>query len=207
MQILFVLNLIGTIAFAVSGAIIGIQKKMDIFGVAVLGLTTAVGGGILRDLILNITPPAAFTNPVFAIVAIAVSIITFIRPTRLSVEKMRSVYEKMLLILDSVGLGLFTVVGIQVAKTSSGATNLFMETFVGVLTGVGGGLMRDIFAGETPSIFVKHFYACASIVGAWICVVLWPYFGSDASMFIGAASIVLLRLLAAHYYWSLPKAK
>ena len=158
MQILFVLNLIGTIAFAVSGAIIGIQKMMDIFGVAVLGLTTAVGGGILRDLILNITPPAAFTNPVFAIVAIAVSIITFIRPTRLSVEKMRSVYEKMLLIMDSVGLGLFTVVGIQVAKTSSGATNLFMETFVGVLTGVGGGLMRDIFAGETPAIFVKYFY-------------------------------------------------
>ena len=207
MQIHLALELIGTMAFAVSGAIIGIQKKMDIFGVAILGLTTAVGGGILRDLILNITPPAAFRNPVFAITAIAVSIITFLKPARSSVKKIGSVYEKMLLIMDSVGLGFFTVIGIQVAKSSSDVTNLFMETFVGVLTGVGGGLLRDIFAGYTPSIFVKDFYACASIVGAWLCVLLWPYLGSSVSMFIGAVSIVLLRLLASHYHWSLPKAR
>ena len=207
MQIHLVLELIGTMAFAVSGAIIGIQKKMDIFGVAILGLTTAVGGGILRDLILNISPPAAFRNPVFAITTIFVSIFTFFKPMRSSIAITGNIYEKMLLIMDSVGLGLFTVIGIQVAKASSDVTNLFMETFVGVLTGVGGGLLRDIFAGYTPSIFVKHFYACASIIGAWLCVLLWPYLGSNASMFIGAISIVLLRLLAAHYRWSLPKAR
>ena len=207
MQILLVLEIIGTIAFAVSGAIVGIQEKMDIFGVSILGLTTAVGGGVLRDLILNITPPAAFRTPVFAITAIAVSILVFIRPIQFSGEQRHGIYDKLLLVMDSIGLGLFTVVGVQVAKTSRVDTNLFLETFVGVLTGVGGGLMRDVFAGYTPSIFVKHFYACASIIGAWTCVLLWPYIGDSASMALGAALIVILRLLAAHYHWSLPKAR
>ena len=207
MQILLVLEIIGTIAFAVSGAIVGMQKKMDIFGVSILGLMTAVGGGVLRDLILNITPPAAFRTPVFAVTAIVVSIIVFIRPVNSSGEQKHRIYEKLLLVMDSIGLGLFTVVGIQVAKTSSVETNLFLETFVGVLTGVGGGLMRDVFAGYTPSIFVKHFYACASIIGAWACVILWPFIGDSASMSLGAALIVILRILAAHYRWSLPRAR
>ena len=207
MHILFILEIIGTIAFALSGAIVGIQKKMDVFGVSMLGLTTATGGGILRDLILNISPPSAFTNPVFAVTALAVSIIIFIRPIRSTIERRRTVYEGLLLIMDSLGLGLFTVVGIQVAKTSGPDSNLFLQTFVGVLTGIGGGLLRDVFAGNTPSVFVKHFYACASILGAWVCALLWPYIGDDFSMFVGAAVIVVLRLLAARFRWSLPRAR
>ena len=93
------------------------------------------------------------------------------------------------------------------AKASSADTNLFLETFVGVLTGVGGGLMRDVFAGKKPSIFVKNFYACASIIGAWACVLLWPHIGDNAVMAVGAALIVVLRLLAAHFRWSLPRAQ
>ena len=205
MHILLVLEIIGTIAFAVSGAIVGIQKKMDIFGVSILGLTTAVGGGVLRDLILNITPPAAFRTPVFALIAIMISIIIFIKPIHPSIWEVHVVYEKTLLVMDSIGLGLFTVVGIQVAKSSNADTNLFLETFVGVLTGVGGGLLRDVFAGLTPSIFVRNFYASASIIGAWLCVLLWPYLGDNASMFVGAASIVILRLLAAYFHWNLPR--
>ena len=207
MQILLTLEIIGTIAFAISGAIVGIQKNMDIFGVSILGMTTAVGGGILRDLILNITPSAAFRTPVFAATAVAVSIVMFIRPVHASGGAKGGAYEKTLLVMDSIGLGLFTVVGVQVAKASSVETNLFLETFVGVLTGVGGGILRDVFAGYTPSIFVKHFYACASIIGAWACVLLWPHIGSNESMFVGAAIIVVLRLLAARYHWSLPKAR
>ena len=85
--------------------------------------------------------------------------------------------------------------------------NLFLITFVGVLTGVGGGILRDIFAGNTPYIFIKHFYACASIIGAWTCALLWPHTGSVPAMIAGAALTVVLRLLAAHFRWSLPKAK
>ena len=207
MRILLTLEIIGTMAFAISGAIVGIQNQMDIFGVSILGLTTAVGGGVLRDLILNITPPAAFRTPFFAVTAVAVSIVMFIKPIHSSFEQAGTIYEKLLLIMDSIGLGLFTVIGIQAAKASSADTNLFLETFVGVLTGVGGGLMRDVFAGKKPSIFVKNFYACASIIGAWVCVLLWPHIGDNAAMAVGAALIVVLRLLAAHFRWSLPRAQ
>lgn len=207
MQILFVLEIIGTIAFAVSGAVVGIQKKMDIFGVCILGLTAAVGGGILRDLILNITPPAAFRTPAFAVTAILVSILIFIPAVRNMFEHGRKIYETLILLMDSIGLGLFTVVGVQTATAAMPEQNLFLATFVGVLTGVGGGILRDVFAGNTPYIFIKHFYACASIIGAWTCALLWPHTGSVPAMIAGAAVTVVLRLLAARFRWSLPKAK
>ena len=206
MQILFALEIIGTIAFAISGAVVGIQKKMDIFGVCILGLTASVGGGILRDLILNITPPAAFRNAAFAVTAILVSILFFIPAVRNAFEH-RKVYEALILIMDSIGLGLFTVVGVQVATAAMPERNLFLITFVGVLTGVGGGILRDVFAGNTPYIFIKHFYACASIIGAWTCALLWPLAGSVPAMIAGAALTMILRLLAARFRWSLPKAK
>ncbi len=206
MQILFALEIIGTIAFAISGAVVGIQKKMDIFGVCILGLTASVGGGILRDLILNITPPAAFQNPAFAVTAILVSILFFIPAVRNAFEHWK-VYEALILIMDSIGLGLFTVVGVQVATAAMPERNLFLITFVGVLTGVGGGILRDVFAGNTPYIFIKHFYACASIIGAWTCALLWPLTGSVPAMITGATLTVILRLLAARFRWSLPKAR
>lgn len=206
MQILFILEIIGTIAFAVSGAVVGIQKKMDIFGVCILGLTASVGGGILRDLILNITPPAAFRNAAFAVTAILVSILFFIPAVRNTFEH-RKIYEALILIMDSIGLGLFTVVGVQVATAAMPERNLFLITFVGVLTGVGGGILRDVFAGNTPYIFIKHFYACASIIGAWTCALLWPLTGGVPAMIAGAVLTMILRLLAARFRWSLPKAK
>ncbi len=207
MRILFALEIMGTIAFAVSGAIVGIQKKMDIFGVCILGLTASVGGGILRDLILNITPPAAFQNPAFAVTAILVSILLFIPSVRTAFEHRKWINDVLILIMDSVGLGLFTVVGVQVATAAMPERNLFLITFVGVLTGVGGGILRDVLAGNMPYIFIKHFYACASIIGAWTCALLWPVTGSVPAMAAGAVITVILRLLAARFRWSLPKAK
>ena len=205
--IIYFIEALATVAFAVSGAVVGIEKKMDIFGVVILGLTTSVGGGIMRDLILNIAPPAAFRDPVFALTAIVVSIIVFIPAVRLSLFRNRKVFNVMILILDSIGLGLFTVIGVQVAQTTISEENYFLAVFVGVLTGVGGGLMRDVFAGNRPYIFIKHFYACASIVGAITCILLWRYVGESISMITGASVTLILRLLAAKFRWSLPKAK
>lgn len=206
MLIFFILEIIGTIAFAVSGAMVGIQKKMDVFGVCVLGLTTAVGGGILRDLILNITPPSAFKNPAFAATAVLASIVIFIPSVRRALAKTGKIYDSMILVMDSVGLGLFTVAGVQAAYSTITEVNYFLIVFVGVLTGVGGGIMRDTFAGNTPYIFVKHFYASASVIGAIVCTFMWPYLGSLISMISGAFVTMVLRLLAAHYRWELPKA-
>ncbi len=204
-KLLLIFELIGTVAFAVSGAMVALSKKMDIFGVAVLGLVTAVGGGVIRDLVLGITPPATFQNPIYASVAILVSVIVFIPSVRRFLYENPEAYEKTMLFMDSVGLGVFTVMGIETAYLSNNSHSIFLLIFVGVITGVGGGMIRDVLAQTTPAILVKHFYASASIIGAVICILLWNIFGQSAAIFGGAFSVVVLRFLAAKYHWSLPK--
>ena len=202
-KLIFALEIIGTIAFAVSGAMVALEKKMDVLGVLALGLVTAVGGGIVRDIIIGVTPPTAFRKPVYAITALVVALIVFLPFIRKKIDPKSS----LLLIMDSIGLGVFTVIGVQTAFSVTGGRNYFLVTFVGVLTGVGGGILRDVFAGDTPYIFVRHFYACASIAGAWICALLWDAAGAPVSMLTGAVAVLVLRLLAARYRWSLPKAQ
>ena len=202
----FILEIIGTIAFAISGALTALKKNMDIFGVAILGLTTAVGGGAVRDLILGITPPVMFSKPVYAMVAICVSLVLFIPGIRRMILHNHLLHDLILFAMDSLGLGIFTVMGISRAYSVEGEHTLFLLVFVGVVTGVGGGLMRDIMAGNTPYIFVKHIYACASIAGALVCALLWKPCGSVMAMFMGAVVVVIIRFLAAHFKWSLPKA-
>ena len=205
-EFLLILEIIGTVAFAVSGAMTGLSKKMDIFGVVILGLTTAVGGGMIRDLVLGLTPPAMFTNPIYAAVAAVVSVIVFLPAVRRWLTAYGRVREILMLVMDSLGLGVFTVVGIQRAYTATEHRGLFLLVFVGVVSGVGGGLLRDVMAGQTPYIFVKHVYASASIIGAILCAALWAPLGATMAMILGASVILTIRLLAAHYHWSLPKA-
>ena len=204
-QLIF--EIIGTIAFSISGAMIGVRKEMDIFGVVILGLTTAVGGGIIRDIILGITPPNTFQNPIYAVIAIITAIIVFLPIVQNIFAKHPQYSEKIMLLMDSVGLGIFTVVGIQTAYSITDQYNLFLLIFVGVVTGVGGGVMRDVMAGDRPYIFVKHFYATASLIGALVCGALWLYMGQGLSMTLGTVVVVVLRLCAAKFRWSLPKGK
>ena len=206
-DIVLFLELIGTVAFSVSGAITGLKKKMDILGVVILGLTTAVGGGVIRDLILGITPPNTFRNPIYATFAIGAAIVVFLPAVQNLILKKRSLYNWLMLVMDSLGLGIFTVVGIQVAYSRSSEYSTFLLVFVGLVTGVGGGVLRDTMAGDPPYIFVKHFYACASLIGALICVLVWDSLGEANAMLAGTAVVVLLRLLAAHFRWSLPKPR
>ncbi len=207
---IFIMEIIGTIAFASSGAMVGIQKEMDIFGVAVLGMTTAVGGGMIRDLILGVAPPVMFQDPVYAVVAIVVSCLVFfaIAANRhLPESHLYVLYEKLMLFCDSLGLGIFTVVGVNAALNMGYETTGFLQVFVGVLTGVGGGCVRDMMAGNMPYIFVKHVYASASIIGAISCVFLTRAFGELTGMLAGAALVLLIRCLAAHYKWNLPRIR
>lgn len=201
-----IFELIGTVAFAASGAITGIGKKMDILGVATLGIVTAVGGGVIRDLILGITPPATFSNPVYAIIALIVSVIIFIPAVHRFLFKNKKVYDFIMLLMDSAGLGIFTVVGIQTAMHKMESPGIFLLIFVGMVTGIGGGVLRDVLSKSTPYIFIKHFYACASFFGAVACITLWHFLGKQVAVIGGAAVVLVLRLLAAHFRWSLPKA-
>ncbi len=206
-RFLFVVNLIGTVAFAASGAMIGLKKEMDVFGVCILGLTTAVGGGILRDLVLGLTPPMAFRDPTAALVALVVSAVFFLRRARAVLERSPRLYDLLLFWMDSVGLGAFTVVGVQIAMDYAGQPTLFLLVFVGVVTGVGGGVLRDLMAQQVPYIFVKHVYACASLAGAVLCAGLWSWTGRVSAMLAGLGAVVLIRWLAAHFRWNLPRAK
>lgn len=206
-EFIFILELIGTVAFASSGAMIAIEKKMDIFGVNVLGATTAVGGGIMRDIILGLTPPGAFSHPVYVLVAALTSMILFViayaKPTAFESRVKTDYYDKLMFWCDTAGLGIFTVVGIQAAVRAVGGENVFFFVFIGTLTGVGGGVLRDIMAGETPYILVKHIYACAAIAGGIVCVVGRTAFGEAYGTILGLAATVLLRFLAAHFRWNL----
>lgn len=206
-EFIFILELIGTVAFASSGAMIAIEKKMDIFGVNVLEATTAVGGGIMRDIILGLTPPGAFSHPVYVLVAALTSTILFViayaKPTAFESRVKTDYYDKLMFWCDTAGLGIFTVVGIQAAVRAVGGENVFFFVFIGTLTGVGGGVLRDIMAGETPYILVKHIYACAAIAGGIVCVVGRTAFGEAYGTILGLAATVLLRFLAAHFRWNL----
>ena len=110
-----------------------------------------------------------------------------------------------MLLMDSAGLGIFTVMGVRVAWHCAENPSLYLLVFVGAVTGVGGGLMRDIMAGDTPYIFVKHIYACASLAGALLCGLLWQTAGEMTSMLAGAGLVFAIRCLSAHYRWNLPK--
>lgn len=204
-QLIFIIEIIGTIAFAISGAMVAIKKEMDVLGVVFLGIITAVGGGVTRDLILGITPPTTFTKPIFAIVAIVTSILVFLPWVQKFFAKNHKFYESTLFIADSLGLAIFTVNGISVAHSVGFVDNIMLLLFVGVVTGCGGGVLRDVLAGDRPYIFVKHFYACASLIGGAVCCLLWQYAGGMYALSIGSVVIITLRILAAHFRWSLPK--
>lgn len=204
---IFILEIIGTIAFASSGAMIAIEKKMDIFGVNVLGATTAVGGGMIRDVILGVTPPTAFAKPVYIMFSILTSTLLFAivytNPDILQSKIKNEFYDKIMLWCDTIGLGIFTVVGIQAASNIMTEDNAFFFLFTGVLTGVGGGALRDIMAGETPYILVREIYASASIVGGIVCIVCRNTMGEAYGVIFGLIVTVVVRSLAAHFHWNL----
>lgn len=201
-----VLEIGGTLAFAASGAMTAMKKRMDLLGVIVLGVITAIGGGILRDVILGITPPLAFRNPLCALVAVGTAIVAFLPGIRRRLMHNELHFDIVLLVMDSVGLGVFTAMGIWNALSFDPDRSTFLLVFVGVLTGVGGGVLRDVLAGNTPYILVKHIYACASLVGAISCTLLWRVLPEYAAMSISIVLVVIIRLLAAHFRWNLPRA-
>ncbi len=201
----FALECIGTVAFAVSGAMTALKKHMDLFGVIMLALITSVGGGVIRDVILGKTPPATFRNPVYAIIAAVTAIIVCLPFVRKLFKRYEKFFDYLLFLMDTLGLGIFTVVGIDTAFSHSHHYSAFLMCFVGVITGVGGGLMRDMMAGDIPYIFSKHIYAIASIEGALVCIWMWD-FSPMWAMFCGAALIVIVRILARHFHWGLPRA-
>jgi uncharacterized membrane protein YeiH len=206
--VFFIFEIIGVIAFSLSGALTAMKKDMDVFGACVLGMTTAIGGGVIRDLILGITPPSCFINPVQAIVGFVLPAITYIPVVqKLFTHSKHKTYDICMLIADSVGLGVFTVIGVNTCFNVIISPNIFTAIFLGVITGIGGGIIRDLFSQNLPKVFIKHFYACASILGALTSFIARFYFGSIIASVLGIVVVLTLRLLASFLHWKLPKPK
>ena len=202
-----VLELAGTVAFAASGALTAMKKKMDLLGILVLAVITAVGGGILRDLILGVTPPLAFRDPRNVLVAVGTALLLFLPFLRHRLMHNQRRFDAAMLLLDSLGLGVFTVMGIWNALQFDPDRSSFLLVLVGVLTGVGGGVVRDVLAGDTPYIFVKHIYACASLAGAVSMTALRGVLPIYASTLLSAVLVFVIRLLSAHFRWNLPRVR
>lgn len=209
-SLLFLLDLVGTIAFAISGALVAIRKGMDIFGVNVLAVTTACGGGLMRDLIIGSIPPQMFRNPFFVVIAFGVANVVFLLMAlhRHMPRKVAPIYDQLLFWFDSLGLAAFTVDGVMAGIAIGYGDNEFLICFLGLMTAVGGGALRDVLASQMPDIFRKHIYAVAAIAGAIVMVLLLRVGGSQKIAMIGGFLLVLvLRKLAAHFRWNLPKVK
>lgn len=209
---MFILEILGTIAFSVSGALAGIRKEMDILGVAIIAIVTATAGGAIRDITLGITPPSVFRNPIYLIVVL-ITVTIFLLGLRLRkfnsplVTKPIRFLEILINISDAIGLGVFTISGVSVAISSGYGDNVFLVLFVGTITGVGGGILRDVFTMRIPSIFVRHIYALASMIGALIFFILRTYIYRSLAMVISVVIIVIIRFISHRYKLSLPKVK
>ena len=165
-----------------------------------------MGGGVIRDLILGSTPPATFQNPIYAAVAVAAALVLFLPQVRHLLMWDQALFDRSLFWMDTAGLGIFTVMGIRAAFGQLVQPGLFLLVFVGVVTGAGGGVLRDVLAGDTPYIFVKHVYASASLAGALVCALMWRTAGEIPAMLTGVGTVALIRCLSAHYHWNLPHA-
>lgn len=205
--IMTIIENIGLIAFAISGAVVAAKKDMDLFGINLMALVTATGGGLIRDIIIDRIPPVMFVNPSLTIITLITANIAFVvmylkKPMPKGITP---VYDKLLFWLDTLGLAAFTVDGAFAGIYSDYSDNLFLVAFLGVITGIGGGLIRDVLADKVPYVLVKHVYAIACIAGAAVTVLLWRFTGSELlSSICGFTTIVLMRFLAMHFEWNLP---
>jgi len=201
-------EMIGTVAFAASGAMLAIDRELDLFGVVFLGITTAVGGGIMRDIVLGAFPPNAFSNSIYVLVALVTSLIVFVYAWMRSAKyrERRKAIDRVIDLLDALGLGIFSVIGAQTAINAGYIDNAFLCIFTAMSTGVGGGILRDLLSRTMPAVMHERIYALASIAGgAGYYFLVRTGLAGPAAMLIGMAVTIVIRLMAMSFRWHLPK--
>ena len=199
---------LGTVAFAISGALTAIDRQLDLFGVLFIGCITATGGGIIRDTLLGALPPAIFSDPFLILAAALTSLAVFITAYifRARYEGVRDKINIVNNIFDALGLAAFSVSGTQIAIAAGHGNSSVLVICLGVVTGVGGGVLRDVLTDATPNVLRKHIYALASFAGS-IAYYYLEFFGVTRviSTSCAMALVFVIRMLATHFRWSLPK--
>ena len=205
-----ILEIAGTISFAISGAMAAVEKRVDLFGVIFLGVTTSLAGGIIRDVVIGRVPPVAFSDYKYMAIAIVTSLIVFIL-ARVYHEHYKDNLELINTInnvFDAAGLGAFTITGANVAMGMGYRSNGFFMIFLAMITGIGGGVLRDLMIGEIPFVLRKRIYEVASLAGGFVYYLLSVKFRMEtmSAAFVGIAIVFGLRMLATIFKWNLPKA-
>ena len=199
--LIYALDLFGTMAFAVTGAFKAIEHKADIVGIIILATITGVAGGTLRDIILGKFPPNSLSDPWYVVITASIGIIIFFLYPK--IQKHWNLFLK----FDALGLGVFTIIGATFAYHVFGM-NILVIALAGMLTAVGGGILRDVFVNEVPIVFVKELYASASFVGV---LAFYTLLSLGAELYVvtiaGMAITTILRLVAMKYNWNLPKVR
>jgi len=198
---IYILDLFGTMAFAVTGAFKAIENKSDIVGIIILATITGVAGGTIRDIVLGRLPPNSIMDPYYVVITVITGVVLFFLYPKL--KKHWNVFLK----FDAIGLGVFTIIGATFAYNLFGLNFLAMA-LAGILTAIGGGILRDVFVNQIPIVFVKELYASASFVGV---VVFYILLVVEADLYVASISGIAittgLRLVAMKYNWNLPKVK
>jgi len=195
--VIYFLDLFGTAVFAITGSLAAGRKRMDIFGIVVVAAVTALGGGSLRDLILGARPVFWVSDPAYILVTTIAALLTFIA------GRFWELHSRLLVVADAFGLAAFTVIGAQKALDAGVARGIVV--LMGVLTGVAGGMVRDVLCGEIPLILRKEVYATASLLGALVFVALMSLgLSRPVLLVVSMLTILLVRLAAIRWGLSLP---
>lgn len=206
--VLTVIEIIGVLSFSISGALMAIDKENDFFGVVFLAIITSFGGGILRDVFIGNTPPLFFELFYLIIVSVITSTVVFLIATIFKKQyvKNEDFVQRINNYLDAAGLGVFVISGARICM-EAGFTNPFLIIVMGMLSGTGGSMTRDIIMREVPALLRKHIYLMAALAGATIYYFLVRFGVSNVfAVPIGVTSIVVIRLLATAFKWNMPKA-
>lgn len=204
-ELIYALEIIGAAAFAVSGAMAALEREADIFGVIFLAVITALGGGVIRDLLLGVTPPKMFVSYVYLAVAAVAALVVFADAyiRREKYRKHRDKLDSINNMFDAVGLAVFTVSGMNTAMQQS--DNVLLILVLGMSTGVGGGMLRDMMINKMPKVLRKRVYAVASLLGGGVYYGLFALGVHETIAAVsGMAVIIALRVLATVYKWNLP---
>ena len=198
-------DIIGTIAFAISGALLGIQRRMDIFGILILALVTAIGGGIVRDVMVGRIPPTSLQTGLYiSITLITVGIIFIMYRYGWNRYIEGKGATKVYLTADALGLASFTVTGATIGITVDPG-NLVLTVVLGVITAVGGGIIRDILAHRTPSVLKEEVYALPALLGSIIYYVVCGIGHQIMASYATFLIVFIIRMVALEYHWNLPR--
>ena len=213
-SIMMVLEIMGVIAFAIAGSIVAIDKEMDMVGVVFLAMITSFGGGIMRDLVMGRTPLFFTSLGLYISVALVTSLAVFVFAhifKKWYVKNERSIlfYNNF---VDAIGISAFSVSGVKMCLEFFPEPNPFLAIMIGMLSAIGGGMVRDVCLRDIPFVFRKHIYALATLAGATVYYVLRVHVfeegvtGDVISLVIGMLSVFTIRVLATVFHWNMPKA-